>query len=296
MICGPTGAGKSVLALPLAESAGAAILSADSRQVYRRFDVGTAKPTPAERARVPHFAIDVAEPTARYSAAAWAEEASRTLGALAGRPILVVGGTGFYLRALFAPLFAEPPLDPERRAAVQAELEPVPTPELRRRVERADPARAHLGRAQLLRSLEVVALTGRPLSAWHAEAARPPRFRARYCVLDPGAALSGRIEARADAMLDGGWPEEVAALARTVPDAAPAWNATGYEAIRAMVRGEISRAAARDRVVVETRQYAKRQRTWFRHQLGDAPVSRIDPAAAGAERALAAWWMEGKEA
>ncbi|HVE79439.1 MAG TPA: tRNA (adenosine(37)-N6)-dimethylallyltransferase MiaA [Gemmatimonadaceae bacterium] len=293
MICGPTGAGKSALALPLAESAGAAILSADSRQVYRGFDIGTAKPTAAERARVAHFGIDVAEPTDRYSAAAWAEEAGRAADMLAGPPPLVVGGTGFYLRALFAPLFAEPRLDPGRRAAVQAELEPLPTAELRRRVELADPPRAHLGRAQLLRALEVAALTGRRLSAWHAEAARPARFRPRYCVVDPGAALAARIEARADAMLGGGWPEEVAALDGTVPDDAPAWNAAGYEAIRAMVRGEIGRAAARERVIVETRQYAKRQRTWFRHQLGDAPVARIDPTAPGVDRALAAWWKEG---
>src|ERR1700694_5230184 len=134
VITGPTAAGKTVLAIRLAERHRAVIISADSRQIYRGFDVGTAKPTPSERARVPHRGVDVADPTERYSAAAWAaaatgwiEEARREK-----RDVVIVGGTGFYVRALFAPLFAEPQLDPARRASLQRELAALPLAELRR--------------------------------------------------------------------------------------------------------------------------------------------------------------------
>jgi tRNA dimethylallyltransferase len=295
VICGPTAAGKSALALRLAERVGAAILSADSRQLYRGFDIGTAKPTREERSRVAHFGIDVAAPTERWSAARWADDCERWLDACAaeGCPPLVVGGTGFYLRALAEPLFAEPPLDAERRRALERALDAVPGPELRRWVTALDPERAHLQRTQLLRAVEVALLTGERISSWHARTARPPRHQLRYLLVDPGPALAGRIEARVDAMLAAGWPDEVTALLRSVPDDAPAWKASGYDVLRRHVRGELSRAVARERIVVETRQYAKRQRTWFRNQLPTATVVPVDPDAPDADALVLAWWRAG---
>lgn len=295
VVCGPTAAGKSGLALALAERFGGTIVSADSRAVYRGFDVGTAKPTPDERARVPHRGIDVVQPGERHSAAAWAADAEGWIAEAraAGRVPVVVGGTGLYLRALFAPLFEEPPLDPERRARLAAELERLEAADpstLRRWGEALDPARAHLGRTQLLRAIEVALLTGRRLSELHEERARPPRLRARYLVVDPGPALHGRIERRVDEMLAAGWEAEVARLVACVPADAPAWNATGYGVIRELVAGHIGRDEARRRVVVATRQYAKRQRTWFRHQLAGADVTRLDPLAPDSGERAERWW------
>ena len=292
VITGPTAAGKSAIALTLAERHGAAITSADSRQLYQRFDIGTAKPSLDERARVVHHGIDVIAPVERYSAARFAEDVELWIGEdeRAARDSVVVGGTGFYLRALFAPLFAEPPLDPGARRAVQDYCATLSTNELQRWCVALDPTRSSLGRTQLIRAIEVALLSGERLSALHAQPPRAPRYRARYLVVDPGPVLRERIAARVDAMFAAGWTDEVEGLLRDVPEDAPAWNAAGYEVVRRLVRGEISRMHAREQVIIETRQYAKRQRTWLRHQLGDAPVTHLDPddpaAAAVAER----WW------
>ncbi len=296
-VVGPTAAGKSALALALAERVGASVLSADSRQLYRGFDVGTAKPTVDERRRVPHYGIDVADPVERWSAARWADACAAWVAACdrEDRAPLLVGGTGLYLRALAAPLFDEPALDPARRAALAGVLGAMDTGELRRWARALDPARAHLQRTQLLRAIEVALLTGERISTLHARRARPARFAVRYLVVDPGPALGGRIAARVDLMLAGGWLDEVRALAGRVPTEAPAWNATGYGVWRAHLDGRVPFAAARERVVVDTRQYAKRQRTWFRHQLAGAAVYRIDPDAPGAlDRALA-WYHSGAD-
>jgi tRNA dimethylallyltransferase len=207
----------------------------------------------------------------------------------------VVGGTGLYLRALFGALFDEPPMDPERRRALQRALEPLSVAELRRWVARLDPARAHLGRTQLLRAIEIALLTGQRVSALHEQRRTPPRWRARYLVVDPGAELAARIAQRTRAMFASGWVEEVRGLIRTVPADAPAWNATGYATIRAMEQGtpdrgtQLTSGDAEERVIIDTRQYAKRQRTWFRHQLAGEDVSVL--ADAHDERALAAWWQ-----
>jgi tRNA dimethylallyltransferase len=292
VIAGPTAAGKSAIALALAERHRASIVSVDSRQIYQRFDIGTAKPTTRERARVPHHGIDVIAPVERYSAARFADDAERWIAEdeRAARESVVVGGTGFYLRALFAPLFAEPPLDPAARSAVLAHLDTLPLDELRRWCAALDPARAELGRTQLIRAIEVALLSGVRLSALHALPPRAPRYRARYLVVDPGPVLRDRIGARVDAMFAAGWVEEVEALLRDVPEDAPAWNAAGYEVVRRLVRGEISRMHAREQVIIETRQYAKRQRTWLRHQLGDAPVVMLNPEAPDAMEIAERWW------
>ena len=279
VICGPTAAGKSAIALWLAERQPTTIIVADSRQIYRRFDVGTAKPSFAEIASVPHRGIDIVEPTERYSAAAWAASAEVWIeeARSAGRTPLVVGGTGFYLRALFEPLFEEPALDAVGRRRLEQLLAPYSLAELKRWVAVLDPERAHLGRAQLLRAIEVALLSGHRLSALHVAQARPARRAARYLVVDPGQALADRIEARLDVMLAGGWVEEVRRLITSVPEDAPAWNATGYRAIRDCVVGKRDRANARHAVLVATRQYAKRQRTWLRHQLNGRDVTHVNP-------------------
>jgi tRNA dimethylallyltransferase len=295
IICGPTAAGKSALALSLGEHGATTIISADSRQIYRQFDIGTAKPTGAERRRVPHHGVDIVDPTERYSAASWAKDATRWIAEAveAERTPVVVGGTGFYLRALVLPLFEEPPLDADHRARLARVFDQMRTPELRRWCERLDPARAHLGRAQLLRAIEIALLTGHPISAWHQRAARTANVRARWLVLNPRPqVLARRIEERVLAMIRAGWEDEVRDLIRTVPDDAPAWNATGYEAVRQRVRGATTHEAMLSQIVVETRRYAKRQRTWFRHQLPSERVTWIDPTDAAAHELAERWWMK----
>jgi len=233
VICGPTAAGKTALAVALAGELDLVVINADSRQIYRGFDIGTAKPAAAERRRVPHRCIDLAEPVTRFTAYAWAAEAEQAIAGARrdGRIAVVVGGAGFYIRALAHPVSDQAPAGAERYAA-------------------------------------------------------------QYLVADPGPVLRERIAERAARMLDGGWAEEVASLAAHVPADAPAWQASGYSAIREYVAGTITREAALGRVVIATRQYAKRQRTWFRHQLPAHRTTRLDPDDASAVRAAAAWVRE----
>jgi tRNA dimethylallyltransferase len=298
VICGPTASGKSAIAMQLAQRREITIISADSRQIYRRFDLGTAKPTVAETRAVPHRGIDIVEATDRYSAAQWADLADRSIDESLrhGRLPVIVGGTGFYISALFRPLFAEPDLDAGARRQIQESLAHASTDELRRWCLELDPARAHLGRAQLLRAIEVALMTGERLSDLHCARARSRRFRASYLLVDPGPDLATRIWTRATAMLDRGWPDEVRTLMRDVPEHAPAWGATGYETVRRLVRGEIDRAAALERVVIDTRQYAKRQRTWFRHQLAKDHVMRVGGDADEQTESMVDGWMSEVEA
>ncbi|MEO6446764.1 MAG: tRNA (adenosine(37)-N6)-dimethylallyltransferase MiaA [Gemmatimonadaceae bacterium] len=298
IVCGPTGAGKSRLALALAEASGSTIVSADSRQIYRRFDIGTAKPSVEEQARIPHACIDIVEPGERYSAARWVHHASAAIDRCldARIPPVVVGGTGFYLRALVAPLFAEPSLDPAQRQALARDLDRLSTEELRRKCRDVDPARAHLGRTQLLRAIEVALLSGERISTLHVYAARDARYSARYLLVDPGPVLADLIAARVDAMLAHGWIDEVRHLVRDIPPDAPAWNATGYGLIRQVVTGALGLTEARERIIIATRQYAKRQRTWFRHQLPAHDVVRVNSAAPDALDVALAWWREEEQA
>ena len=270
------------------------VVSADSRQVYRRFDIGTAKPSPAERAWVPHRGIDIIEPTQRCSAFAWSTAASTWIAEAEAnaRVPLVVGGTGLYVRALYESSFAEPELPASSRARLERFLAAFSLSDLRRWCRALDPARAHLGRTQLLRALEVALLSGHRLSVLHVTRRRAPRHAGRYLVVDPGHALAAHIPARARSMLERGWGEEGRQLDATVPADAPAWNSTGYRAVRSLARGERTASAVLDRVIVETRQYAKRQRTWFRHQLPGPLVTRVAPGLTGWERVVERWWNE----
>ena len=296
VICGPTASGKSALALRLAELTGAAIISADSRQVYRGFDIGTAKPTRAEQERVPHYGIDVVEPDERYSAADWAAAVPGWIAgnASTGRKSIIVGGTGFYLRALFAPLFEEPHVDDEQRSSVRQLLTDMTGDEIRRWCEAIDPSRAVLGRAQRERAIEVALITGRRISELHMERPRAATQTARYLVLDPGASLSEAIARRIDAMLEAGWLDEIRALVMRVDPSARAWTATGYDTMQRVVTGDITLEKGRELVTIATRQYAKRQRTWFRHQLAGEDVLRVDPQEPDAfDRVVN--WFNGEE-
>lgn len=294
VVIGPTAAGKSRVAMAIAEARGLDIVSADSRQLYRGFDIGTAKPSPADLARVRHHGVDVIDPGERYSAHRWAADAERWIAAARadGRGAMVVGGTGFYVRALVQPLAPVPELDAERRRGLERWLAEQDGETIARWCRRLDPARAELGRVQQLRAIETALLAGTRLSEAHAAAATAPvpRRAVRYLVIDPGAVLAARIEERVHAMVDAGWIDEVARLRTSVSADAPAWKASGYETLRRHVAGELSRGEAVERVVVETRQYAKRQRTWCRHQLTDGPVMRLDPDAPDAVQRAIAWW------
>jgi tRNA dimethylallyltransferase len=294
VICGPTAAGKSAIATALALEYTATLISADSRQIYHGFDIGTAKPSPSELKAVPHRGIDVASPEERYSASRWAASASQwsTEAQQSGRIPVIVGGTGFYIKALFQPLFDAPAVDPIRRSAFENVAASMSLEELRRWCGTLDPARAHLGRAQLVRALETSLFTGRRISELHSGDHREPEYHPSYLVVDPGGVLADRIETRIDAMMDAGWLNEVSILDNSVPENAPAWKACGYATMRLASRGDLDLSSARERIIIETRQYAKRQRTWFRHQLGAAPVTRVDPGQRDWQAIVHRWWKE----
>ncbi|HEU4747752.1 MAG TPA: tRNA dimethylallyltransferase, partial [Gemmatimonadaceae bacterium] len=158
-----------------------------------------------------------------------------------------------------------------------------------------DPLRAHLGKTQLLRALETALLSGRRISELHSAqrkegAASPRRLEAAYLLVDPGPDLTERIAARVDRMLERGWLDEVRALARTVSVDAPAWKASGYSVMRALASGQTDLSTARERVIIETRQYAKRQRTWFRHQLPSDAVTHVNPDDPAFREVVRDWW------
>lgn len=270
------------------------ILSADSRQIYRRFNIGTAKPV-AEQHEIPHRGIDIVDPADRYSAAQWANDASVWIDEThaMNRIPIVVGGTGLYIRSLFEPLFDSPELDPVKRAKLHEQFSTMCTNDLRNWCIRLDPEKAHLGRTQLMRAIETSELTGQKLSVLQKteNGKRITENAPRYLVLDPGPTLANLIELRVDQMLSSGWEEEVRTLIADIPPDAPAWKASGYRVMREVVKGEMELSAARARIIIETRQYAKRQRTWFRHQL-DGDVTRLDPLGPDFNAQLESWWTE----
>ena len=297
IICGPTAAGKSAVALELADAFDAAIVSADSRQIYCCFDIGTAKPRAADCARVTHYGIDVIEPDERYSAARWVADADEWIECACEieKEPLVVGGTGLYIKALVEPLFSAPELDPARRAQLEQQLEGMSVADLRRWCEELDPQRAHLGRTQLLRAIETALLSGSRISELQtrdkaASASAQYAANAAYLVVDPGPGLAQRIERRVDDMFAAGWADEVRNLVGSVADDAPAWKASGYGVMRDHVQGRIDLSSARERIIIETRQYAKRQRTWFRHQLPPASVTTLNPEDSHSAALAREWW------
>jgi len=271
VLIGPTGVGKTAVAVELATLRPITVISADARQVYRHLDIGTAKPTPEVRAQVPHLGLDLIEPGERYSAGRFARDAAAWLAEVrtAGREPLVLGGTGFYVRALAEGLFREPLLDPARHEQLRgwaARLAPARAAHWAARLDRGF---AGGGRQRAARAIEVALLTGRALSWWQREARETGAMRPWYIHLTlPRDALRRRIAERVERMLGAGLVAEVAALlARGVPPDAAGLDGVGYREAVAMLRGDLPADRLAEAIVVATRRYAKRQETWFRHRL-----------------------------
>ena len=277
VVVGPTAVGKTAVGLALAAHWPLEIISADSRQVYRRLDIGTAKPTRKERARVAHHGLDVIEPGARYSAGHFARDAERWLAEIRerGKLPVVVGGTGLYIRALAEGLFQEPPLDAARRRSLDAftaRLEPL---ELLRWAGRLDPGFRGGGRQRAARAIEVALLTGHPLSHWQEVARARGAVDPWYIVLTvPRPVLHQRIARRAEEMMKRGLVEEVASvLAEGHGPTAPGLDGIGIREAVDYLHGRRPRESVAEAITISTRQYAKRQQTWFRHQLTGAVLT-----------------------
>jgi len=285
VICGPTAGGKTAAAIDLARHLPVEVVSADSRQVYRLMDIGTAKPTREERARVRHHLLDVVWPDQPFDAACYVELAAAAIADVLGRGRLpvVVGGTGLYLRALTGGLVDLPAPDPQLRDRLQRQAAAEGGAVLHRRLALVDPPAAgslHSNdTVRIVRALEVFEQTGRPLSAW----LRDHRFSSgRYRVLKIAlmperAELYRRIDARAAAMFASGLVEETAALLDAGYSAQlKALQTIGYREATRMLRGECSLQTALAEVQQATRRYAKRQLTWFR---ADAEIIWVDSLA-----------------
>ncbi|HEX9729473.1 MAG TPA: tRNA (adenosine(37)-N6)-dimethylallyltransferase MiaA [Gemmatimonadales bacterium] len=294
VLVGPTAVGKTAVALALADLVPLVVVSADSRQVYRGLDIGTAKPTRDELARVPHLGIDVVEPGERYSAGRFAADAARWVTQPDTRQPVVVGGTGFYVRALADGLFHEPPMDPERRARLRAWIERLDG--VASWAMRLDGAFRGGGRRRAARAVEVALLSGRSLSWWQEHARADGVIAPWYVRLTaPRAVLHERIAARVAAMLERGLIDEVRRLLdRGLAPDAPGLDAVGYREVVRHLRGDLPGASLRDAIAAATRRYAKRQETWFRHQLPGSSTVTLDATAAPADLAalIAGRWHE----
>jgi len=280
VIVGPTGVGKTAVAVALAALTPVTVISADARQLYRGLDIGTAKPDAETLARVPHRGLNLIDAGERYSAGRFASDAAGWVveERAAGREPIVVGGTGLYIRALVDGLFREPPFDPDRRERLRGWTEALEGDELARWAGRLDEQFPGGGRQRAARAVEVALLTGRALSWWQREARATGSVRPLYIHLTlPRDALHRRIAERADAMIQSGFVSEVRqVLGNGVPPDAPGLDGVGYREVVAMLQGRLPEAALRDAILVSTRRYAKRQETWFRNQLRDASVWTLD--------------------
>ena len=271
VIVGPTAIGKTAVALALADHWPMEVVSADSRQIYRRLDIGTAKPSAREQARVRHHGVDIVEPGARYSAGRFARDASIWLEDIRARRQLpvVVGGTGLYVRALAEGLFLEPEMERERRTSLEAWVAGFDNRDLIRWATRLDAGFRGGGRQRATRAIEVALLTGRPLSHWQAVARTAGSITPWYVVLTaPRPVLHQRIARRADEMVRRGVIEESAAvLAEGHAPGAPGLDGVGIREAVDYLMGRRTRESVGEAIAASTRQYAKRQETWFRHQI-----------------------------
>jgi len=289
LIAGPTASGKSALALELALATGGVVINADSMQVYRDLRIITARPTRADEALVPHRLYGHVDAAVNFSAGAWVNDAATALeGARAeGRLPIFIGGTGLYFKALTAGLSVVPPIPAEVREDVRARLERNGVEALHAELAARDPRAAERlnlrDRTRIARALEVVEATGRSLLDWHQEGQPPllPQDSFRAVFLAPEREeLYARIDARFDAMLGAGALREVERLAaRKLDPLLPAMKAHGVPALIRHLRGELSLDEAATIGRTDTRHYAKRQYTWFRHQLPE--FEWVAPEAAG---------------
>jgi tRNA dimethylallyltransferase len=277
LIAGPTASGKSALALELAAALGGTIINADSMQVYRDLRIITARPARDEESRAPHRLYGHVDAAENYSAGRWCADAAEALAAMQqeSSPAIFVGGTGLYFNALTRGLAAVPPIPAEIRNAVRARLASEGVASLHVELSARDPAGAARlmpgDRARVTRALEVALATGRSLSDWHDDnkPASVDLARAVKVFLVPDREeLFHRIDARFDAMIAAGALEEVRALAaRHLDSDLPAMKAHGVPWLIRHLNGEITLAEAVEHAKLETRQYTKRQATWFRNQL-----------------------------
>jgi tRNA dimethylallyltransferase len=296
LIAGPTASGKSALALELAQETGGVIINADSMQVYRDLRIITARPTPEDEARVPHRLYGHIDAAVNFSAGAWLVEASAALTQAHARKLLpiFVGGSGLYFKALTRGLSAVPPIPFEIRESVRARLERDGVEALHAELAQRDPhSAARLktrDRTRIARALEVIEATGRSLNDWHRDGVPPllPSGTFAALFLSPDRdQLYAQIDARFDAMLKSGALAEVAGLAaRHLDPLLPAMKAHGVPALIRHLRGEITLEEAAMLGRTATRQYAKRQFTWFRHQLPEFQWVSHGEAAAWLQRAF----------
>ncbi len=277
LIAGPTASGKSALALDLAQKTGGVVINTDSMQVYRDLRILTARPTPEEEAQAPHRLYGHVDAAVNFSAGAWVNDAAKALAEARAQNRLSIftGGSGLYFKALTRGLSAVPPIAAEVREDVRARLERDGVEALHAALAQKDPVSAERlkprDRTRIARALEVVEATGRSLTDWHREGLPPllppGQFSAVFLAPDREE-LYARIDARFDAMLAAGAREEVAALAaRKLDPLLPAMKAHGVPTLIRHLQGEITLEQAAEIGRADTRHYAKRQFTWFRHQL-----------------------------
>jgi tRNA dimethylallyltransferase len=295
-IVGPTGAGKSDVAMQIARERSGEIVSCDSLQVFRGLDVGSAKATPAMRNEVPHHLLDVVDPNQSFSAADYMHLARAAIREISGRGRLpvVVGGTGLYLRALLQGLFPGPSRSEPLRRRFEAMADRFGDPRLWRLLRRVDPSAAERipprDRVRVVRALEVFWGTGKPISEHHRAETEPLRgFRTLIVGLDPGREeLRRRVERRTREMLERGLLDEVRGLLDRYGSDIRPLQAIGYKQAVLVLRGRMS--DCEHAIVRATLQFAKRQRTWFRHQ---ARVEWCGDAEGARRRAYA--WLDGPQ-
>jgi tRNA dimethylallyltransferase len=293
-IIGPTASGKSELAAAVARAVGAEILSADSMQVYRGMDIGTAKPTAAERAAIVHHLLDIVDPDQPFTVARFVELADAAIADAAARgvPLIVTGGTPLYFKALFEGLFQGPPADP----ALRQRLMDMGGAELHARLSAVDPqaaARIHPNDIKrMVRALEVFELTGRPISAWQTQWSAPSvRHAATWIgLMWQREQLNRRINARVRAMLAAGWVDETRRLLQRYGRLShTAAEATGYRQIMEHLAGRLSLEEAAEQIKIATRQLARRQMKWFRRFANVRWLAGDAPLEANVRAVLAAW-------
>lgn len=277
IILGPTAVGKSQISLRLALEFGGEIINCDSMQVYRGFDIGTDKPSPDMLKLIPHHLLDIAEPEEQFTAASFVTHALKAIEEIISRHHLpfIVGGTGLYIQALTQGLFPGPGRDPEIRRALEEEGKRFGFPHLHSKLLAIDPEYGRKihphDRIRIIRALEIYALTGKPISE-HFKKTRP--YLEDFLIIKIGLKLEkedlkNKIDERVERMFARGIVEETQRLLQSgISPEAPPFQALGYKQVLRYLRGEITFEEAKELTKKETKQYAKRQRTWFRHMPG----------------------------